>query len=61
MTQKYLYIYNVKQNDFFVNNGLHPINVGKGESGSVYLKYIRDEKAETILTLWKNKSNLICK
>ena len=58
MPKGYLYIYDVKQNDFFVKQGLIPIEVKKGQTGNVYLKYIRDEKAEQVFNIWKSKLNI---
>jgi len=50
--EKYFYIYNVKQADFFVKNNLKPMEVGKGNTRAVYIKFLRNEESEEIFNQW---------
>lgn len=57
--QRYFYIYNLGQANYFISNGLVPIMVGKSDSGTVYIKFVRDEEAENIFTKWCNRKESI--
>lgn len=50
--EKYFYIYNPRQADFFIKAGLRVLGVGKGTQGEVYIKFLRDEISEQVFTLW---------
>jgi hypothetical protein len=50
--ERYFYIYNVKQANYFVQNNIKPLEVGKGKSKAVYLKFLRDEQASKIFDAW---------
>lgn len=52
---KYFYIYNVKQAQFFLQNGLMPVDVGIGTEKDVFVKFDRDEQAESIFSQWVNR------
>ncbi|MED3562222.1 hypothetical protein [Bacillus xiapuensis] len=55
---KYFYIYNPNQADYFLKSGLQVIEIGKGAKGDIYIKFIRNEKSEEIFTQWcKGKLN----
>lgn len=48
----YFYIYNLAQANYFISKGLVPLLVGKSSSGNVYIKFVRNEKAEMVFTKW---------
>ena len=50
--QEYAWIYNFQQCNFYFENGLVPIVVGKGNEGEVYLKFKRDNEYERVFGLW---------
>lgn len=50
---RYFYIYNFHQTKFFLDNELKIIDIGKGTSGNIYHKFVRDDEAERIFTKWK--------
>ncbi len=50
---KYFYIYNFEQANFFIHNGLEVLEVGKGSKhGDVYLKFLRNQKANEVFDRW---------
>lgn len=51
----YFYIYNFDQVKFFLENNLKIIDIGKGNKGDVYHKFIRDTESEKIFMDWKRK------
>lgn len=52
----YFYIYNIKQASFFLKNGLIPIDIGIGNQKEVFIKFIRDLKAEKIFIEWSRRN-----
>jgi hypothetical protein len=50
--EKYFYIYNLKQANFFIKNKIIPIELGKSNSDIVYVKFLRNEEADRIFTQW---------
>jgi len=53
---KDFYIYNITQAQFFLDNGLCPVRVGRGNRhGDYFLQFVRDEKAEKVFDAWKNR------
>lgn len=53
MKKKYMYIYNLQQALFFIQNKLIPteISISK-KTKKVYFKFIRDEKTEQVFSEW---------
>jgi hypothetical protein len=49
---KYFYIYNPHQADFFVKKGALVVGVGKGSKGDVYVKFLRNQKSIEIFNEW---------
>lgn len=49
---KYFYIYNPHQSDYFVKSGATVVGVGKGTKGDVYVKFLRDQKCLEIFDKW---------
>lgn len=56
MSQKFFYIYNPHQANFYVLNGLEVIEIGKGNKGDIYVKFLRNEKSEEVFTRWSNRN-----
>jgi len=54
--QKYFYIYNKTQATFFVNNGLEVLEIQKSSQGNMYFKFLRDQKAEEVFSMWVNRN-----
>ncbi len=52
MNQEYLYIYNLEQAKFFINNGLKVTHIGKGTRGDIFIKFVRDEECEKVFNMW---------
>lgn len=52
MVLLYRYIYNTKQNIFYIKNGLVPVDIGTGNKGHAFLKYIKDDKYDEIFKKW---------
>jgi hypothetical protein len=53
---KYFYIYNFEQSKFFIDSGVPIVEIGKGSRDEVYHKFLRDEKAEQVFTVWVNRN-----
>jgi hypothetical protein len=49
---KYFYIYNPHQADFFVKEGALVVGVGKGTKGDVFIKFLKDKKCLEIFDKW---------
>lgn len=47
-----IYLYNISQAQFFLEHGLCPKGVSKGQKGDVYLKFEHTEAAEAVWQLW---------
>jgi hypothetical protein len=52
MMDKFFYIYNPDQADYFIKNGLLVIGAGKGKFNDFYYKFVRDEQAEEVFKKW---------
>ncbi len=52
---KYFYIYNFAQTQFFIKNGLVIVDIGKGNKGDIFHKFIRCKESEDIFMKWKQK------
>jgi len=48
----FFYIYNLVQANFYISNGIKPLEVGKGNRGDIYLKFPRNEKSEEVFSRW---------
>lgn len=46
------YIYNFRQNRFFIQQGLNPIDCGVGKKGDPYLVFIRDDQSNEVFKKW---------
>ena len=57
---KFFYIYNMRQAQFFINNGLPLLEIGRGYKGDIYHKFLRDERAERVFEMWKNHADGTC-
>jgi hypothetical protein len=49
---KYFYIYNPHQADFFLKMGVPILKIGIGKKGEVFIKFPRNEESETVFTEW---------
>lgn len=57
--EKYFYIYNPTQANFFFQNGVKISEIGKGKKDDVYVKFIRDDASEKVFTEWiENKRDI---
>lgn len=52
MNNKFFYIYNPHQANFFIMNGLEVLEIGKGNKGDVYVKFLRNAKSEEVFDRW---------
>lgn len=52
MNKKTLYIYNTKQANFFFQEGVELIEIGLGNRGDTYHKFVRDRVCEEAFTKW---------
>lgn len=55
MSEVYFYIYNFAQAKFFIDNGLSVVDIGKGNKGDIFHKFIRSKESEDIFMKWKQK------
>lgn len=53
---KFFYIYNPYQSNFFIQNGVYPLECGKGRSGDVFLKFMKTDKSQEIFERWMELS-----
>jgi hypothetical protein len=52
LMDKYFYIYNPIQSNFFLKMGIPALEVGKGNNGNFYVKFPRNEASEMVFTVW---------
>ena len=50
---KDFFIYNCLQADFFLQHGLIPKQIGKGNKNDIYIRYTRNSKSEKVFDEWK--------
>ncbi|NLJ58232.1 MAG: hypothetical protein GX339_05235 [Tissierellia bacterium] len=50
--KKDFYIYNHFQAQFFLDQGLCPIRIGKGSRGDLFIRFERNEEAERVFEMW---------
>lgn len=55
--KKYFYIYNTRQADFFHKSGLPILEIGTGKSGDTFVKFERDEEADSVFRDWMSKKD----
>lgn len=53
--EKCFYIYNPTQANFFYQNGVKIIEIGKGKKDDVYVKFTRDDASEKVFSEWIEK------
>lgn len=59
---KYFYIYNRHQANYFIQQGLPVLEVGKGKHDGNYTKFLRDERADEVFAKWReNKDDIMHK
>lgn len=52
---RFFYIYNLEQAKFFIDSGLHVLEINIGSRGHVYHKFKRDEESEKVFAAWVAK------
>lgn len=57
----YFYIYNRHQANYFIQNGLPVLEVGKGKQDGHYTKFLRDAEAEVVFSKWREDKDEIMK
>jgi uncharacterized protein (DUF1919 family) len=55
MKPNLLYCYNPTQANYFLQNGLVPLEIGKGNKGDIYVLFSRSEKFEEIFSKWSQR------
>lgn len=56
---KFYYIYNPHQANFYFLNGVPIIEIGKGAKGDTYIKFPKNQKSEEVFKRWIEKCKLI--
>ena len=59
--KEYSYIYNFQQSLYFMQNGVIPVEIGKGSKDDVYHKFERGEKLDEVFTKWIESKPKDCK
>lgn len=50
--RKDIFLYNMSQAQFFLDHGLCPIGISRGNQGDVYVKFEHTEAAEEVWQKW---------
>lgn len=50
-----IYIYNIFQANYLIQNGCEVIETGYGKKKDVYWKFIRNQKTDNTLTRWRER------
>ena len=54
--KRYFYIYNFSQAQFFIDNGIPLLEIGKGSKGDIYHKFIRDDLSNKVFDKWVTRN-----
>ena len=49
-----IYLYNLAQAQFFLDHGICPVAIGRGNSGMIFLKFKRDAATEEVFQNWND-------
>jgi hypothetical protein len=55
---KYFYIYNYIQSNFFLKMGIPALEVGKGKRGDFYVKFPRNEASQIVFDIWCTRERI---
>ncbi|UZW14340.1 hypothetical protein OSC52_00265 [Clostridium pasteurianum] len=55
MIKEFRYIYNMEQANFYIQNGLVPVEVGTGAKKDVFLKFKDGEELQMVFKLWMER------
>lgn len=55
MIKEFRYIYNMKQANFYIQQGLIPMEVGTGEKQDVYIKFKDSERLQEVFKKWMDR------
>ena len=56
---KFFYIYNPDQANYFHMHDIPIIEIGKGKKNDIYIKFPRNNKSEAVFTKWINRCSTI--
>ena len=57
--EKFYYIYNPHQANYFVMNGVSVLEIGKGNKGDIYIKFPKNEKSMEVFGRWVERCKSI--
>ncbi len=52
---KYIFVYNLIQAEFYFSKGITPLKVGKGTKGDVFVQFLRTEALKLAFDEWCNR------
>jgi len=52
---KYIFIYNPVQAEFYFSKGITPMKVGKGSKGDVFVQFLKTDELRSAFTEWCNR------
>lgn len=58
MRKNDFYFYNITQCQFFIQNGVPVLDVGKGSKGDIFIKFPRNEQSEEVFSRWVERCKL---
>lgn len=51
-TDNYFYLYNPVKANYFIQNGINPIEIGRGAKGEIYFKFKKSEETKILNEKW---------
>lgn len=54
-TNKYIFIYNLMQAEFYFGKGITPMKVGKGTKGDIFVQFLKTDELKSAFTEWCNR------
>jgi hypothetical protein len=58
---KFYYIYNPHQANYFNLNGVPVLEIGKGSKGDIFIKFPKNKQSEEVFGRWVERCNQINK
>jgi hypothetical protein len=55
MSDKYIFIYNLTQAEFYFSKGIAPLRVGMGTKGDIFVQFLKTDELKNAFNEWCNR------
>jgi hypothetical protein len=56
--ENYIFLYNISRANFFLQNGVELIEIGRGKQGETYYKFLKTDKSAEVNKKWQEINKL---